>query len=327
MTRQSPILITGAGGEVGSVSKTIVHMLLEKQYPVRAFVKRDDDRAEALRKAGADVFVGNLLDLADVVAAVNGCRRIYFSMSLNPYYTDATVLMAAAAQEQGGNEVFVNISEYEQCYMTFDRMSASHDARRAWLGGLVGDWSRQQRAHWASERALKWSGLPVVNVQATMFVENPILSWFPLKQLLGANELHLPFGSQKVAPIAAYDVAELCAKILMDPSAHISKSYALTGPTLKDMHGVAEDYAAVLGRRISYVPQEADAWIETYVNSAYASRNPHVASHIRTLVHMVAGGRYDVVDDQLERLLGRAPKDIQWALKRSPRIREALQSA
>ncbi|WP_247971890.1 NAD(P)H-binding protein [Bradyrhizobium sp. 195] len=327
MSKRSPILITGAGGEVGSVSKTIIHMLLEKQYPVRAFVKRDDERAEALREAGAEVFVGNLLDLADVVAAVKGCQRIYFSMSLNPYYTDASILMAAAAQEQGDTEVFVNISEYEQCYMTFDRMSTSHDVRRAWLGGLIGDWSRQQRAHWASERALKWSGLPVVNVQATMFVENPILSWFPLKQLLGANELHLPFGSQKVAPIAAYDVAEVCAKILMDPSGHVSKSYALTGPTLKDMHGVAEDYAAVLDRRISYVPQEADAWIETYVNSAYASRNPHVASHIRALVHLVAGGRYDIVDDQLERLLGRTPKDIQWALKRSMRIREALQNA
>lgn len=324
MTRQSPILITGAGGEVGSVSKTIVHMLLEKQYPVRAFVKRDDERAEALRKAGADVFVGNLLDLADVAAAVKGCRRIYFSMSLNPYYTDASVLMAAAAQEQGDTEVFVNISEYEQIYMTFDKMSASRDSRRAWLGGLVGDWSRQQRAHWASERALKWSGLPVVNVQATMFVENPILSWFPLKQLLCANELHLPFGSQKVAPIAAYDVAELCTKILVDPSTHISKSYALTGPTLKDMHAVAEDFGAVLSRPIKYVPQDADAWIETYVNSVYASRNPHVASHIRTLVHLVAGGRYDVVDDQLERLLGRTPKDMQWALKQSPRIREAL---
>jgi hypothetical protein len=93
------------------------------------------------------------------------------------------------------------------------------------------------------------------------------------------------------------------------------------------MHGFAEDYSAVLGRRISYVPQDADAWIETYVNSVYASRNPHVASHIRSLVHLVAGGRYDVIDDQLERLLGRTPKDMRWALQQSPRIREAMQNA
>jgi uncharacterized protein YbjT (DUF2867 family) len=157
-----------------------------------------------------------------------------------------------------------------------------------------------------------------------MFVENPILAWFPLKQLLGASELHLPFGTQKIAPIAAYDVAEICTKILIDPSAHISASYALTGPELKDMHGFAEDYGAALGRRISYVPQDVDLWVETYINTALASRSPHIAEHLGTITRLVAGGRYDVVNDELEALLGRTPKGVRWALERSPRIREAL---
>ena len=327
MLKRSPILITGAGGEVGSVSRTMIDMLLENQYPVRAFVSRDDERAEALRRAGAQVFVGDLLNVADVAAALKGCRRVYFSMSLNPYYTDATILMAAAARAQGDIEVFVNISELEQDFMTFDRMTAAQEARLVWLGGTVAQWSPQQRAHWASERALQWSGLPVVNIRATMFAENPILSWFPLKQLLGAGELHLPFGTQKIAPIAAYDVAEISARILIDPSPHISMSYALTGPELKDMHGFAEDYGAALGRKISYVPQDLDAWIETYINSALASRNPHTADHLKTITRLVAGGRYDVVNNELEELLGRAPKNVRWALERHPRIRKAVEVA
>jgi NAD(P)H dehydrogenase (quinone) len=327
MSKRPPILITGAGGEVGSVSRTMIHMLLEQQDPVRAFVRRDDERAGALRTAGAQVFVGDLLNVADVAAALKGCRRIYFSMSLNPYYSDATILMAAAARAQGGIEVFVNISEFEQTFMTFDRMTAAQEARLAWLGGSVSEWSPQQRAHWASEQALQWSGLPVVNIRATMFAENPILSWFPLRQLLSAGELHLPFGTQKIAPIAAYDVAEICAKILIDPSAHISMSYALTGPVLKDMDGFAEDYSAALGRKIVYVPQELDAWIETYINGALASRNPHIADHLKIITRVVAGGRYDVVNDELERLLGRAPKTVQWALERNPRIRKSVEAA
>ena len=266
MLKRPPILITGAGGEVGSVSRTMINMLLENQYPVRAFVRREDERAEALRRAGAQVFVGDLLNVADVAAALKGCRRVYFSMSLNTYYTDATILLAAAARAQGDIEIFVNISEFEQTFMTFNRMTAAREARLAWLGGSVSEWSPQQRAHWSSEQALQWSGLPVVNIRATMFAENPILSWFPLKQLLTAGELHLPFGTQKIAPIAAYDVAEISAKILIDPSPHISMSYALTGPVLKDMDGFAEDYGAALGRKIVYVPQELDAWIETYIN-------------------------------------------------------------
>jgi NAD(P)H dehydrogenase (quinone) len=248
-------------------------------------------------------------------------------MSLNPYYTDASILMAAAARAQGDIEVFVNISEFEQSFMTFYKMTTAREARLAWLGGLVAEWSPQQRAHWASEQALKWSGLPVVNIRATMFVENPILSWFPLKQLLGASELHLPFGRQRIAPIAAYDVAEVCTKILIDPSAHISMSYELTGPELKDMHGFAEDYGAALGRPISYVPQDLDAWIETYINNALASRNPHTAEHLRTITRLVASGRYDVFNDRLEKFLGRAPTTARWALEQHPRIRKALEAA
>jgi uncharacterized protein YbjT (DUF2867 family) len=70
-------------------------MLLDKQHSVRAFVRRDDERAEALRRAGAEVFVGDLLNVADVAAALKGCRRVYFSMSVSAGYLEATVSMAA----------------------------------------------------------------------------------------------------------------------------------------------------------------------------------------------------------------------------------------
>ncbi|MFG2731571.1 NAD(P)H-binding protein [Streptomyces canus] len=320
MPQRDPVLITGAGGEVGSVSRVMVEMLREQGHPVRAFVRGDDERAHLLRRTGAEVFVGDLLNVADVSAALKGCRRIYFSMSLSPYYTDAVSLMAAAARAQGGIEVFVNISEYEQSYMTFERMTASEEERRSWLGGLVTDWSPQQRAHWIAEQALHWSGIPTVNVRATIFVENPLLTWLALGPL-GNGELRLPFGHQRLAPIAAHDVAELCARILADPAPHISKSYELTGPELKDMHAFAEDYAAALGRQVSYIPEEVDAWNAAFVDSALAG-NPHVAEHLKTLTRLVAGGRYDVVTDQLETLLGRPPKTVRWALQNSPRIQE-----
>lgn len=173
MPERNPILITGAAGEIGGVSRTMVDMLLEQGHPVRAFVRQDDERAHALRQAGAEVFVGDLLTIADVTAALKGVRRIYFSMSLSPYYTDAVSLMAAAARAQGDIEVFVNISEYEQSFMTFDKMTAPEEERRAWLGGLIADWSPQQRAHWVAEQVLDWSGLPTVNIRGAMFVENP----------------------------------------------------------------------------------------------------------------------------------------------------------
>ncbi|GGO00966.1 NAD(P)H-binding protein [Nocardia rhizosphaerihabitans] len=322
MPERDPILITGAAGEIGAVSRTMVEMLLEQGYPVRAFVRRDDERAQSLRQAGAEIFVGDLLNIADVTAALKGCRRIYFSMSLSPYYTDAVALMAAAARAKGDIEVFVNISEYEQSFMTLEKMTAPEEERRAWLGGLIADWSPQQRAHWVAEQMLDWSGVPTVNVRAAMFVENPILTWFALASL-GNGELRLPFGDQPLAPIAGYDVAELCAKILVDPAPHLSKSYDLTGPELKDMHGYAQDYEAVLGRPVAYVPEDVETWNKTYVDSAL-SELPHTAEHLKTLTRLMSGGGYGGITDQLETLLGRPPKTVRWALENNPRLRTMI---
>jgi hypothetical protein len=63
--------------------------------------------------AGAEVFVGDLLNVADVATALRGCRRVYFSMSLSPTMS-MPLLMAAPAKAHGDVEVFVNISESEQ---------------------------------------------------------------------------------------------------------------------------------------------------------------------------------------------------------------------
>ena len=320
-THTRPILITGAAGEVGSVSTTMVRMLLDAGWPVRAFVRTDDDRAEALRTAGADVFVGDLLNIADVAAALNGCQRVYFSMGLSPYYVDANLLMVAVARAQGDLEVFVNISESEQSLLTFDRMTAPEGVRLSWLGGTVSQWSPQQRAHWISEQVLDWSGLPVVHIRASIFVENPIFAWFPIPTLLATGEPRLPLGDAKVAPIAGYDVAELCANILKEPAQHVGKTYTLIGPELKSMYDFADDYAAVMNRPVKYVPQDLESWNTDYIDSALAADKPHNGEHLKTLTRLMACGRYfDLPTDDLATLLAREPKTLRFALENSARI-------
>lgn len=326
--KTDPILITGAGGGVGSLSPTIIRLLLEDGWPVRAFVRTDDHRAASLRQAGAEVFVGDLLDVADVAAALRGCRRVYFSMSLSPYYVDANLLMAAAARAQGDVEVFVNISESEQTNLTFDRMTAREEDRASWFGGHALQWSPQQRAHWIGEQALDWSGLPVIHIRAGIFAENPILSWFPIPDAMSTGELRLPFGDNKLAPIAGYDVAELCANILRDPTAHPSNAYTLIGPELKGMADFAEDYAAVLQRSVAYVPQDLESWNAANVDAVLANSEPHIAAHLKILTRLVASGSYydDLPTDDLANLLGRPPKTLRWALEQHPHVQDQIRA-
>src|SRR6267142_5783008 len=96
-----PILVTGAAGKLGAIGRTVTSLLLDCGLSVRAMVRREDDRAAALRAAGAEVVVGDLLEPADVFRVVSGCRLVYFGMSVSAGYLEATVTMAAGARGVG----------------------------------------------------------------------------------------------------------------------------------------------------------------------------------------------------------------------------------
>ena len=159
MADNGPILITEAAGRLGAVGRTVTSLLLARGLPVRAMVRREDDRAAALRAAGAEVVVGDLLEPADVYRVVSGCRRVYFGMSVSAGYLEATVIMAAVGREVG-IDVLVNMSQMTVSQMSIQNTTPSH----------------QQRQQWLSEQVLSWSGLPVVTIRPTMFLE----SLFPL---------------------------------------------------------------------------------------------------------------------------------------------------
>ena len=114
---ESPILVTGAAGAIGAIGRNLTEMLLAKGHKVRALVRREDERADALRRLGAEVVEGDLTDLASMHRAIEGCARIYFGMSVSAVYLEATVNTAAVARHHG-IEALVNMSQ-----MTVTQMS------------------------------------------------------------------------------------------------------------------------------------------------------------------------------------------------------------
>src|SRR6476646_8812571 len=236
-----PILVTGAAGQLGAVGRTVTGLLLDRGLPVRAMVRREDDRAAALRAAGADVVVGDLLEPADVYRVVSGCRRIYFGMSVSPGYLEATVTMAAVAREIGV-EALVNMSQMTVSEMDIHRTSPS----------------RQQRQHWLGEQALLWSGLPVVTVRPTIFLDT--FSTLAATSVRERGRVELPFGRGRTNPVAAADVAGVVAAVLADPGPHLGRVYELTGPRSQDLHGVAREFSDALNREVAYSDIAPEDW-------------------------------------------------------------------
>jgi uncharacterized protein YbjT (DUF2867 family) len=66
--------------------------------------------------------------------------------------------------------------------------------------------------------------------------------------------IDLPYGNGRHAPIAAEDQARVIATILVEPAAHVGKTYTLCRPTELDQAGIAAAITEMLGRKISYKP-------------------------------------------------------------------------
>ena len=289
MADNGSILVTGAAGQLGAVGRTVTGLLLDHGLPVRAMVRREDDRAAALRAAGAEVVVGDLLEPTDVYRVVSGCRRVYFGMSVSAGYLEASVTMAAVAREVGVNAL-VNMSQ-----MTVSEMSIQNTTS-----------SGQQRQHWLSEQALAWSGLPVVTIRPTMFLESFVT-------LAGATvrdrgRLALPYGRGKTNPVAAADVARVVAAVLADPGPHLGQIYELTGPRSQDMDGVAQEYAEALHREITYTDIPPEAWEQGLHKAGLPD---HLIHHLVTMAALNRAGRYDRMADGVERVTGRPAMSVR----------------
>jgi uncharacterized protein YbjT (DUF2867 family) len=290
MTRVKPVLITGAAVNIGGIGNVLTRLLIKEEMHIRAMVRREDERSESLRSLGAEIVIGDLLNLSDMHRAIEGCGSLYFSMSVSPEYLAATVNVAAVAKHHG-IEAFVNMSQ-----LTVSQMSITETTS-----------SPQHQLHWLAEQALNWSGLPVVHVRPTIFMDGFFLK-FSACNIKNLNEIRAPFGSGKTSPIAAQDVALVLSVILQDPQRYIGTVIELTGPQSEDMDFYAAEFSKVLGRTIRYVDVPAALWRENMRDSGLSE---HVLDHLSTMGELHRDGRYDRMTDQFARLTGKQPMSIR----------------
>ena len=299
MSTVDPILVTGAAGRIGGVGGAIVEALRRRGLPVRALVRSNDDRNDAVRTTGAEIVVGDLTRPADVLRALQGCKRMYFGMSVSAPYLEATVTTAAAARERGDLEVFVNISQ-----MTVSQMSLTEMTE-----------SPQHRQHWLAEQALNWSGLPVVHVRPTVFLQNPFFLDWAAQSIRRGGTIRLPFGSGRTSPVDTRDVAEVIAATLASPAAHVGKVYELTGPKSQDLRGLAAEYAEALGRPVAYVDVPFEQWRDQDLRPRGLPE--HIYEHFLTMAKLHAANRYDRLTDDVEAILGKPATSVRAFVARN----------
>jgi uncharacterized protein YbjT (DUF2867 family) len=215
-------------------------------------------------------------------------------MSVSAGYLEATVTMAAVAREVGV-DTLVNMSQMTVSQMSIQNTTSSH----------------QQRQHWLSEQALAWSGLPVVTIRPTMFLE----TFSPLAgpTVRDRGRIELPFGRGKTSPVAAADVARVVAAVLAAPRAHLGRVYELTGPRSQDMYAVAQEYSDALNREVIYADISPEDWERELKKAGLPE---HLTLHLLTMAELHRAGRYDRLADGVQRVTGKPAMTVREFVSR-----------
>ncbi len=288
MASKPRILVTSAAGRTGSIA---VLELLQKGFPVRAFVRRNDIRSETLRKAGAEIFVGNLFDLSDLRSALVDVQRAYHCSPMAPNLLHGTMLFALAAEE-AKLEVVALMSGWNP-----------HPAHPVLL----------TREHWIANNIYRW--MPKVDV---IYV-NPVLFAFTylfgLPAIAHFGMLVGPWGDGLNAPPSSEDVGSVAAEALAEPSAHIGKCYRPTGPKLISPHDVADVLTDVIGRKVKY----KDVPPKMLLKAATAQGlKAFEIAHIRFYFEELRGGTFAVgaPTDHVQEICGRPPESFETIARR-----------
>src|SRR5262249_50627538 len=157
----------------------------------------------------------------------------------------------------------------------------------------------QHKLHWLAERALSSSGLPVVTVRPTVFMEGFFLQ-LAAPGVRASDELALPLGGGKTSPVSAVDVARAVAVILDAPPPHLGQIYALTGPESADLDHYARVFSEALGRPIRYRDAPLPAWSGSLRQAGFFSE--HLVRHLSAMAELTRQGRYDRMTDTMRKL-------------------------
>lgn len=283
MKKKSKILVTGATGKTGAF---VVEQLIERGYSVRAMARSHDERSQRLKDLGAEVVLGDFLDLASIRNAVKDINKVYFCYPpQGDRLVEATTIIAVAAKDEGV-EAVVNMSQ----------ITARQDAPSALT-----------RHHWLSENILDWADIGAVHIRPGYFTENLYL--FNSQSIAEEGKIYLPYGKERHAPVAAEDIARVIVGILVDPVPHVGQRYVITGDRNMTIAEIAEVFTKVLGRPVEYIDLPIEVWGQILTEKAGLPE--FLVSHLKAVAQDHKDGIFSAQTDVVERIGGQTPQSLE----------------
>jgi uncharacterized protein YbjT (DUF2867 family) len=156
-----------------------------------------------------------------------------------------------------------------------------------------------------AEQAVRDSGAELTILRSAWFSQNFSENYF--RDLVLEGEVAVPAGDIEEPFVDAEDVADVAVAALTEER-HIGELYELTGPRLLSFAEAVQEIADATGREIRYVPVPLDAFASELAAGSYPR---DVVELLTYLFGEVLDGRNAHLTDDVERALGRTPRDFR----------------
>lgn len=272
------ILVTGATGSIGT--QLVIYLAGKDGVTVRAFV-RDEIKADPLARAGAELAVGTFEDSPSIRAALKDI--------------DTVVLIAPAGPEavaQNSNVLKISKQSSVAKVVRISAIKASTDGP-----------TENTRLHAQSDAELQASGLKYVILRPNYFMQNLFML---LDAINNESALYAGMGDARFAMIDVRDIVE-CAGEAAVRDDFDNQIIELSGPESISLHEVAKALSEVSGRTISYVPVTPEAVRESMLR---AGQDDWISTLMRDYAQAYGQGWGDFVTDEVERMTGHAPRNV-----------------
>jgi uncharacterized protein YbjT (DUF2867 family) len=269
------ILLTGANG---AVSTATIAALKGSGHKVIGLV-RDAAKGKAL---GVELRVGDLERPRTLEGAFEGVDTAFLLSPPGPLapYQQSNALTAA---KHAGVRHVVRMSA----------VGAAHDAPTV-----------NSRLHALSDSEIAASGIPFTLLKPHFFLQNLLMSASTIAE---QGAMYWAFGEAKLPGVDVGDIAEVVAKIVVDPRHHAGKTYTLTGATAITMHQMAATIGEAIGKPVKYVPVPVAAMVD---GAATMGLDDYTQVAVRDYLTAYSRGWQSEVTDAVKRITGKEPRSF-----------------
>ena len=266
-------------GSTGNTCSILVPELLKAGQQVRAFV-RNETKAQPLKDAGAEIYVGDLDKQETIHGALDGVDKIYFCTWNGPTAALQGINIVAAIRKAGTKPFVVR-----------------HSAFGAENSKII------QQINEVDD-ALKEIGTSWTSIRPTFYMQNLMMAKSTIQS---DGNIYWDWADGKAGMIDIRDVADSAFGALTGKAEH-GKEYILTGPESISMHDVANAFSKTLGKKINYVAVPHEASKESMMSMGFPE---FIVDGYIELNKGFSTGFADITTSNVQKLSGHPARSIE----------------